>query len=177
MPKTAAVQLVPFDPCGPARRFSVGAVIERRGDRLRLAYRLEGPVRQLVIPPPAAHPGFTPDLWEETCFECFLQHPPGPAYAEWNFAPAGNWWFCDFAGYRSPAPDQPAGLKPRSFHIRTEAAGLFCTVEIPCPGGLPLQAGPAMVLAHAGGGRSHWAANHPAGRPDFHHARTFACRL
>lgn len=62
---------------------------------------------------PASRPGrFTPELWKHDVAEFFLSDPKSGRYFEFNLAPNGAWWSCEFTAPR----------------VRAEAA------EIPFPG-------------------------------------------
>jgi hypothetical protein len=53
---------------------------------------------------PAARPGkFTPDLWQYDVAELFLSHPDTGRYFEFNLAPNGAWWSCEFTAPRQRA--------------------------------------------------------------------------
>lgn len=50
---------------------------------------------------PAARPGrFTPELWKHDVAELFLTDPTSGRYFEFNLAPNGAWWSCEFTGPR-----------------------------------------------------------------------------
>ena len=50
---------------------------------------------------PAARPGrFTPELWKHDVAELFLHHPTSGRYFEFNLAPNGAWWSCEFTAPR-----------------------------------------------------------------------------
>lgn len=53
---------------------------------------------------PAARPGrFTHGLWKHDVAELFLSEPTSGRYFEFNLAPNGAWWSCEFAGPRQRA--------------------------------------------------------------------------
>jgi len=55
---------------------------------------------------PAARPGrFTPELWKQDVAELFLSHPTSGRYFEFNLAPNGAWWSCEFTGPRERAEE------------------------------------------------------------------------
>jgi hypothetical protein len=72
---------------------------------------------------------------------------------------------------------QPPGMQPQHLEIRRQERRLTLSTAIACPDAGLLRIGPALVLEHACGSRSHWAMEHPGGAPDFHHAGTCACIL
>ena len=50
---------------------------------------------------PDAEPGvFTPNLWQYDAAEFFLVHPGTGRYLEFNLAPNGAWWSCEFRAAR-----------------------------------------------------------------------------
>lgn len=55
---------------------------------------------------PAARPGrFTPELWKHDVAELFLGHPTSGRYFEFNLAPNGAWWSCEFTAPRVRAEE------------------------------------------------------------------------
>ena len=67
---------------------------------LRLRWRIEGSER--VIVPPFAGKGRADGLWQETCFELFIQgESEETGYVELNLSPSEQWAAYDFAAYRA----------------------------------------------------------------------------
>lgn len=144
---------------------------------LALAYRLEGDLGGIVLPPPQP-PGFADGLWQHTCFEAFVAPAEAPAYREFNFSPSSAWAGYAFSAYREGGDrlDTP----PHTVFRRT-ADRLELDVLLP-PAALPLAAngwrlGLSAVIETAGGSRSYWALAHPAAQPDFHHRDAFVLSL
>lgn len=55
---------------------------------------------------PAARPGrFTPELWQHDVAELFVAEPGSGRYLEFNLAPNGAWWSCEFTGARERAEE------------------------------------------------------------------------
>lgn len=56
---------------------------------------------------PEARPGdFTANLWQHDAAEFFVVHPDSGRYLEFNLAPNGAWWSCEFTAPRRRAwPD------------------------------------------------------------------------
>lgn len=55
---------------------------------------------------PQAMPGaFLPGLWQYDCAELFLSTPGGDRYFEFNLAPNGAWWSCEFTTPRLRAEE------------------------------------------------------------------------
>lgn len=55
---------------------------------------------------PKAKPGlFQADLWEHDVAELFLADPASGRYFEFNLAPNGAWWTCEFTGPRIRADE------------------------------------------------------------------------
>lgn len=59
---------------------------------------------------PDARPGeFSPNLWQHDAAEFFLVHPDRDRYLEFNLAPNGAWWSCEFTAprQRTRTVDEP----------------------------------------------------------------------
>ena len=112
----------------------------------------------------------------------FIAAAPDAEYYELNFSPSGQWAAYQFSGYRS-------GMR---------VAGEITTIPIevrPSADGCALQAsldpdqltgltrkrawrvGLSAVIEDTNGEMSYWALAHPSGKPDFHHADSFACEF
>ncbi len=150
-------------------------------DALTLRYRLSGPLERLVIPASVSAPAqanFTTNLWEHTCFECFVRGDGADSYHELNFSPCGAWAAFAFAGYRDGAAMNPWPAAPtieRSDDGRT--LELSATVALASMSDRYAKAGLSLalttVLEHDDGSLSYWALEHPSDAPDFHHRDGF----
>ena len=164
---------------GEALRVQADAVRGAAGV-LSLRYVVGGPVSQ-VRAPPMGPPGRSDDLWRHTCFEAFVQAEDG-AYYEFNLAPSRRWAAYAFSGYREGMTAVEQLVTPPIASRR--GGGLFevrATLYLEGLAGLhaeaPLRLALSAVLEDLDGGRSYWALAHPAGKPDFHHADSFALEL
>jgi hypothetical protein len=173
------LSLHPAEPPAPAVAALVGEAEVRGGD-LRLAFRLEGAIPAIRIPP-RAPPVRADGLWRHTCFEAFLRADDGPSYVELNFSPSGAWAAYRFEGYRagSLAPGLPV---PPDAYWRRADVGLALDATVPIAALLPgpvatLRIALAAVIEDASGTITHWALRHPADRPDFHHPEGFVLAL
>jgi hypothetical protein len=55
---------------------------------------------------PLARPGaFQAELWQHDVAECFIADPVSGRYFEFNLAPNGAWWSCEFTAPRVRAED------------------------------------------------------------------------
>lgn len=168
-----ALEPHPDSPAGPVRSLQVEA--ERRAGKLVLAYRLEGRLGELRIPP-RARAARTDELWRHTCFEAFVRPPGDEAYWEFNLSPSGEWAAYGFGRYRERAAD-PKVDPPRIETIATpQRLDLKASLDLSSLKG-PWLVGISAVIETADGGRTYWALRHPPGRPDFHHARGFVLTL
>ena len=60
--------------------------------------------RQPAVAHPEARPGsFQAGLWQYDCAELFLADPVSGRYFEFNLAPNGAWWSCEFTAPRERA--------------------------------------------------------------------------
>ena len=174
-------RLVPFPTeAGPPAVVELGGRIERQAGTLRVAYRLNGPLQTLRIPPPVARPQRCNDLWQGTCFELFLAAAAAEPYREFNLSPSGDWNVYRLDGYRRGLRPDPAW---QSLSQRRDDApdGLTLTLETPLPAELTaapaLEAAVTAVLQSQSGECSYWAMSHPGPEADFHRRDGFLLRL
>jgi len=173
-PATQAVPLVPH-PATPSVAARAILVEVRRAPRaLALRYVLSGDVERLRIPRPRP-PARADGLWRHTCLEVFVASGEGAGYEEFNFSPSGEWAAYAFTAYREggAALQRPAP----ALSVNASAQTLELSAELACPAQTPLRLGLAAVVEDAAGALSFWALRHPAGRPDFHHAASFAMEI
>jgi hypothetical protein len=145
---------------------------------LTFAYSLTGDIDHLRIPARRA-PARANELWRQTCFEAFVQRTHG-AYLEFNFAPSTEWAAYRFSGYRENMSTLE-DIQPPMIAVCTEPFrfDLEATLELTA---LPqdtaaLRFALSTVIEEQSGQLSYWAATHPPGKPDFHHADSFSIVL
>ena len=146
-------------------------------DTLTLAFLLDCDLSRLRIPEPGSS-GRSGGLWQHTCFEAFVMAEKGPGYREFNFSPSGEWAVYGFRGYRDGTELQ-SELAPKVI-VRSTLNRLELDAQINrdlLPEGRPLRLGLSAVVEDADGMLSYWALHHPPGKPDFHHADSFALQL
>jgi hypothetical protein len=98
---------------------------------LNLWFGVSAPMSRFLVPHRA--PARRRDnLWQSTCFECFLKQEGEVAYQEWNFSPSGDWAAYDFTAEREGMAPAEIASPP---YIRTEDNltwwGLGATLSIP----------------------------------------------
>jgi hypothetical protein len=172
--------LHPQSKAGAVAGIAVDLVLARPG-RLSLSFAVSGDVGKIALPEAAA-PRRADALWRRTCFEAFIQAANGGAYYEWNFSPSSEWAVYRFDGYREGMRAAPYKGDP-DIVAETESAllTLGATVDLLQLPALdlsqPLHLGLSAIIAEKNGTTSYWAAAHPPGKPDFHHADCFAVEL
>ena len=148
---------------------------------LALAYRVEGDIQRLSIPP-SRPPGRTDYLWQHTCFEAFVSANAESEYWEFNFSPSGEWAVYSFRRYRDGVPLQDPEFRPAiAVHRTNDHFGLDAKVQLHrLPAALRdgrLRLGLSAVIEEENGSVSYWALKHPPGKPDFHHSDGFALEI
>ncbi|MSP38215.1 MAG: DOMON-like domain-containing protein [Deltaproteobacteria bacterium] len=159
----------------------VSVRLRRTASGLDLQYFLSGDIEKLVIPP-LGQPQRSDLLWQHTCFETFLRCGEAPAYYEFNFAPSRQWAVYAFRGYRERALLDDERWSPiLSVQSGGTAIEVFVTIPLdPLPmlkEAAKLGIGLSAVIESRDGKFSYWALKHPADKPDFHHADSFALEL
>lgn len=163
----------PDTPCDAVRAIEVD--VQRQGGLLALHYTLSGDMSRIAIPAFAGGER-TDDLWKHTCFEAFVRFADRPRYLELNFAPSGQWASYHFDDYR-------AGMRPADDIIAPpfEAFGMGERYDLRVAADLadisPWRLALSAVIEETSGAKSYWALAHTPGKPDFHHADSFAYEL
>lgn len=178
MDLSRTTRLEPF-PNGAGRAAGTLEARLTRDSRL-LRFRLSLAVPGLVLPPAAGVPERRHELWRRTCAELFIGEPPGRGYLEWNLSPSGHWNLYRFDDYRAGGREAPEDVDP-SLELSRTTTGAVIEGALPL-GPLRLERsrlvlGVCAVVETSDGALSHWAAHHPAARPDFHDRRGFVLDL
>jgi hypothetical protein len=174
------LKLHPDSLCRAVRQIEVD-IARPRPNRLELSYIVTGTMSDILMPPVVAA-ARSNELWQHTCFEAFVRASSEAGYYEFNFAPSTQWAAYRFNGYRSgrrvadeiDAPLIELYLGPQSCSLRAvfDLTRLPALVREAC-----WHVGLSAVIEDTGGGISYWALAHPPGKPDFHHADSFALEL
>lgn len=150
-------------------------IVRAGPERLELVYRAQGDIARLLVPA-SADAERTDGLWASTCFELFAKAAGGEAYCEFNFAPSSQWAAYAFDGYR-------AGMRKLALEtpeIEVAATDDVFEVRVAVEASV-LRAGAHLALTavveETSGAKSYWSVRHAAGKPDFHHAESFAVEL
>ena len=159
---------------------AIRARVHRSVTKLLIAYRLEGDIARIIVPPPNA-PVIGAELWRHTCLEAFVRIEGAREYHEFNFAPSKQWTVYAFSGYRSGSPLTDETMNPQ-IAVRTTASHMELEAEVQLDRLSPLHPHAALRLGLAAvvettEGISYWAMRHPADKPDFHNPDSFALRL
>lgn len=166
--------LLPHPATPPRAVQAIACEIRRRGADLDLRYRIAGDPSALVLPPPAA-PHRTDDLWRTTCLELFVAGE-GSAYAEFNFAPSGQWAAYGFTGRRAGMAPLAMVEAPLS-DLGTTPDAVILTVRLAGIGTGPFRLGITAVVEERDGTKSYWALCHGGDAPDFHDPDCFVAQL
>jgi hypothetical protein len=170
-------RLVPF---GEPASGAVEGWIQRRGEQLRLEYRLRDPAASLRVPPLAAEPRRCDGLWQATCLELFLALPGEESYREFNLSPSGDWNVYRLDAYRRGLRPDPAwtALPMTRTQGQGELAVALATHLPPeLAAAAQLEAAITAVLQSAEGLCTYWALHHPGAEADFHRREGFVLRL
>jgi hypothetical protein len=172
--------LQPFSPTD-APNITIATTIARQPDhRLYLQYDLTGDIQAVQWPDRSHRPSRQPQLWVQTCLECFLGQPLDPAYWEINLAPSEDWNIYALSRYRSALTEETAY---RSLDIMTKQSpqhlrlSLILDLTPIVPFGQPLELSLTAVIQDQHDRCSYWAIAHTAPEPDFHDRDSFVVRL
>lgn len=130
---------------------------------------------------PQARPGrFLPGLWEHDVAELFLAHPPSGNYFEFNLAPNGAWWSCQFTAPRQRREEAEIAMpEVATFAELSAGGGWLAAMAIPLDllrARLDFGAGTtanASFILGSPGQRFLTASPLGEGEPDFHRPAQF----
>ena len=142
--------------------------------RLSLSYELSGDMTAIAFAPVSPLPQRRDQLWEKTCFECFLAPQNARQYWEFNLSPSHDWNCYRFDDHRTGMTPETA-WQQSPFQITQQVTQrkrhlLNCQIDLSplFPQPLPLQLGVTAVIAQPDGSLSYWALSHPTAHADFH---------
>ncbi len=169
-----------FPSAGILLNFKITGNVKRDSNIFSISYSLVGAMAEIVIPPPADMLSRKNNLWEETCFECFLGLINSEQYWEFNLSPAGHWNVYRFKAYRKGMQEEPAFTSlPFSVVRKPDALLLSLKFDLGkiAPADQALKVGASAVIKSIDGKASFWALTHPAPQPDFHQRNSFIVEL
>ena len=172
--------LAPHPASPPAEPFRLWATVDYAGAfgasaTCNIWFGIAAPVQCFRISH-SDEPGRRDELWKTTCFEAFVQPQGEAAYAEYNFAPSGDWAAYDFTGRRAGMAEAALANPP---YVRIEDNltwwGLGATFAL--ESGRRWALGLSAVIEEVDGTKSYWALAHGGDQPDFHDPACFTARL
>ena len=160
--------LVPFTPA-PDIPTLTGELL-REKNHLKLVFH---PIEttDLVWPTSDQQSERRDNLWQSTCFECFIGTTETESYIEINASPEQHWQAYYFDSYRHnqqcegdinvqvAVDDNALTAKPINLNIDIPTAG-FVTAD--------WQISVSAILQRQSGEQMYFAIQHPQGKPDFH---------
>ncbi len=155
--------------------FAISGNISRQRQLLNLQFDCQGGLNQLLIPQPNREASRCDDLWQSTCFECFVRCPQQNVYWEYNFSPSGDWNIYQFDDYRQGM--RTAELSNPQLAWQHNAQSAQFNIRCPLPDAGPLLVAICAVLQPMQGEHSYWALRHQGQQPDFHHPSGFIIEL
>jgi hypothetical protein len=174
-----ALNLHPDSKCRAVDSIEVEAV-RAAPDKLALRYVVTGRIMELAIPLLTASTR-TDELWKHTCLEAFLKAPRRKSYCEFNFAPSTQWAAYRFRDYRkgmAPIEETAPTIDVKAGRERFELRALLDLANVEeLPDKAAWRLGLSAVIEERNGNRSYWALKHSRGKPNFHHADSFAVEL
>jgi hypothetical protein len=154
--------------------------INRDINRLTILYELFGPIKELIIPDFSDKPIRMDRLWEETCFELFLNSQNFGTYWEFNLSPSGHWNVYRFNGYRKGMQEEEAFIS-LPFSVQTGPDILRLAIEFDpetiIPPAQAVNVAVCAVMKEKSGRITYWALTHHGEMPDFHMADSFVIEL
>ena len=124
-----------------------------------------------IIFPKSPENGRHFNLWQQTCFEAFIQLPNGE-YFEINLSPNGAWNVYRFDSYRTPQPPQEF-VGAQLLESNCTSGKIEALFLLPVAGAKKIKAGLAAVLLLTNSRITYWSTKHAQSKPDFHLSENF----
>ena len=173
-------QLQPFGPETREKSLEISGSLTRLSGVLVIDYRVEGDLDTISWPAPSTTSDRCHDLWQNTCFEFFVNPKGASGYWEGNLSPSGCWNLYRFSAYREDMREEKAvdtlwSLNSQdnsvwNFVCRLETSGIFGDE-------IELKVGVSSVIRSRADAVSYWALCHPGLKPDFHDRASFNIEL
>ena len=117
------------------------------------------------------------ELWQTTCFECFLAIPDGPQYWEFNMSPSGDWNVYHMDAYRRVGVREETSIQQLPFAVQKDVDCFSLEVSVDLDPIIRqeniVQVGISSVIQTKDGIESYWALAHPNPQADFHLRESF----
>ena len=155
--------------------------VARRVSVLTLTYTVRGDIGRVRVPETCVS-ARADGLWQRTCFEAFVRGLQSASYWEFNLSPSLLWAAYRFDKYRQGMAAESAVADP-SIKVQWNDSELRLSATLDRSGISALaacehwRAGLSAIIEDKSGDKSYWALAHPPGKPDFHHAESFALCL
>lgn len=107
-------------------------------------------------------------LWQQTCFEAFIQPIGGSRYFEINLTTNKSWNVFEFMDYRNPQPPKEF-IKADLLSFKVEENEIKAQVKFTGENFKKVKASICAVIQNKNGTSSYWSIKHAGSKPDFHH--------
>ncbi len=164
--------LVPFEPVPDIP--SITGSVTRSGSNLRIEFKpliLPG----VVWPQPDTKPQRKDNLWQSTCFECFIGTSGAESYLEINASPRGDWQVYDFTSYRElTSTTKRVSVQVETNNYSTKEKSIVMNIDLGSTSFVTRNASEnwkisvSVVLKRESGDHLYYASSHPSPKPDFH---------
>ena len=168
--------LIPFSVPPRPQSLAIEGEVSRQAGELNLIFAVQGDISRLWLPKISPFACRQDNLWQTTCFECFVREPHHKNYWEMNLSPNGDWNVYHFTDYRENMRQEDTVFCLQASSQKTPSSYLlYCRLRDipPLQANIPLQLGISCILNSYEGEKSYWALCHGGSQPDFHLASSF----
>jgi len=172
--------LKPFRATESTVNIDVIGKISRYAEHLTLTYEVLGDLSAVFVPEQIIPPSRRDNLWQTTCFECFLRPAAQSQYWEMNFSPSCCWNVYQFSNYRQGG-QAASEIQMLPFEVLQTSTALQAVWKFDLSmlqlAETTIEVAIATVIQFQDGTLSYWALTHPGREPDFHHRDSFVLVL
>ena len=179
-PVSRHFQLQSFVPESKEIHLGISGSLTRFVGALIIQYRVEGDLDTINWSALKASSGRSHDLWQNTCFEFFVNPRGDSKYWEGNLSPNGCWNLYRFSAYREGMREEKAVATLHCSNSK-DKSGWNTTCRFETSGiiedEIELKIGLSCVIRCRTEVLSYWALCHPGLNPDFHDQASFTIKI
>ncbi|BAU12164.1 hypothetical protein LEP3755_26930 [Leptolyngbya sp. NIES-3755] len=174
--KIRKFSLYPFSTTFDLSCLNLSGCVTRANHRLMIEFNLIDDQSQVLIPNPKT-PTRQDNLWQTTCFECFIGVQDSPRYWEINLSPSGDWNVYRFENYRTGMQEETA-FSSLPFTVTTSPNHISIAIALDLTQLNLTQSIDLGITAVIETDQiSYWALKHCGKEADFHIRESFAIEL
>ncbi len=172
--------LTPFSDINSNNIAINGTITRDNNNFLSIGYQVSGELNNILLAQPSPSPMRKDELWQTTCFECFIAVESSSHYWEINLSPSQNWNIYKFTDYRDGMHiEDNFDALPFIFSKNNELLQIKINLDLNniITNEQKINVGITAVIENQHHDISYWALQHCGKEADFHLKESFVISL